>query len=158
MESDIQSNINTTQRMTAEQIQLDKDIAEWKQLQEWMATAKERELWLRKSIADRAFNSIKLPTGAFPEGTTNHTFGTGLNNYKGKLGSQWVREVLEELIVPTLTEAALTIEQQGELIKMNPKLSVTAYRALPADKQRIIDKMINLKQGSITLEIQPLLK
>ena len=138
--------------------QLDKDIKEWQALKEWMTTAKEREMFLRKSIADRMFDSIKLPTGAFPEGTNNLRVEGGSSNYFGKLGSQWTRDVLEELVEPTLAEAALTIEQRKELIKMNPKLSVKAYKALPPDKQRIIDKMISIKQGTITLDVVPIPK
>lgn len=133
----------------AEQKRLDADIAEWTQLKTWMATAKERESYLRGTIASRVFDSHKLPTGAFPEGTTN----TSVGPYRAKLGSTWKRDVLEELLVPTLTEAALTPAEQKDLIKMNPVLSVTAYRKLPEEKRKIVDKMLVTKPGSITLDV-----
>lgn len=136
--------------------QLDKDVAEWQQLKEWMDKAKTREKYLRETIAARMFDSIKLPTGAYPEGT-NHTIASGLTGrYGAKLGSTWKRDVLEEMVVLTLTKAALTPAEQAGLIKMNPVLSVTAYRALPPHKKLIIDEMLVVKQGSITLDVSTL--
>lgn len=138
--------------------QLDTDVAEWQQLKEWQEKAKAREKFLRESIASRMFNSIKLPTGAFPEGTS-HVIADGVaTRYGAKLSSTWKREVLEEMVVTTLTKAQLTLEEQAGLLKMNPVLSVAAYRTLPKEKQLIIDEMLVVKQGSITLNISTLAK
>lgn len=138
--------------------QLDANIAEWTLLKEWLTKGKAREAELRTIIAAQSFHSIKLPTGAYPEGTSNITVAGDSSNYRCKLGSTWKREVIEELVIPTLTEAQLTPDEQKGLIKMKPTLSVTVYRALSEDKRAVIDKMIDLKQGSITLDVNTLPK
>lgn len=137
---------------------LDANVAEWTLLKEWLVKGKAREAELRAIIAEQMFNTIKLPTGAFPEGTNSLVVAGSVSNYSGKLGSTWKREVIEELVLPTLAEAQLTPDEQKGLLKLKPELSVKAYRALPEDKRAIIDKMIDLKQGSISLEVTPLPK
>lgn len=139
-------------------LQLDKDVLEWQQLKDYIEKARAREKYLRETIAARMFDSIKQPNGAFKEGTS-HTIATGLTaRYGAKLGSTWKREVLEEMVVPTLTKAQLTPEEQAGLVKMNPVLSVTAYRLLPEAKRKIVDEMLVVKQGNVTLEISTLVK
>lgn len=138
--------------------ELDDDITKWKTLREWLERAKAEESNLRQSIAERMFGTMKLATGAFPEGTVHNIAEGEQYNYKGKLETKWNRSLLEELITPTIAEAELDAEVAAQLIKQEPTLSVKAYKALAPDKRRIVDKMIITKQGAITLEIIPLPK
>ena len=143
--------------MTPQQ-QLDIDVKEWMSLKAWLDKGKEREMELRKSIADRVLGDTKLPNGAFPEGTRK---GTGVGEeqqYRVILTTQWKRDVLDEMIAPTWAEAQLTADEAKDLLKYKPEISVRAYRKLPEAKQLIVDKMLNCKQGSITLEIIPIPK
>jgi hypothetical protein len=132
---------------------LEKDIKEWTAMRNWMALAKEKEAKLRQSIADRIFGTMRLPTGAFPEGTV-HTMAEGSTyNYKATLETKWNRTLLEELITVTMQEAGLTLEEQSELLRRKYELGVKAYKELPADKRAVVDKMVVTKQGAITLEL-----
>lgn len=138
--------------------QLEKDIAEWTALKTWLATGKARELELRNSIAARIFADMKQPNGYFPEGARTSTYSGYVMNYKSKLDAKLHREILEEMMVPTLNEAQLTADESKGLIRGKPELGLKAYRALPEAKQKIIDKMIVVKPGQITLEVDPLPK
>lgn len=137
---------------------LEADIKEWQQLKEWLTTGKAKEMELRQSIAARMFNNVRQPNGTFPEGTTHGEVETPGARWHGTLGGKLDRQVLEELVIPTLAEAQLTPEEQKALVKMNPVLSVKAYKALPEAKRLIVDKMLVIKQGAITLEINQLPK
>ncbi len=143
--------------MTPEQ-GLERDIAEWTQLKDWLAIAKEREMFLRKEIADRIFSDIKPQPGVFPEGTS-HGVGIGaVANWKADLVSKWQRDLLVEMITPTWAEAALTPAEADGLIKYTPELGIRAYKKLPPAKRLIVDKMIVTKQANITLEVTQLPK
>lgn len=146
--------------MTPDQLkQLDADIAEWLKLQEWMAVGKEREMNLRKSIAERAMGSTKLANGAFPEGTQKGSVeGADGQRYAVKLTTKWSRDVLPEMISSVWAQAQLTADEAKDLLKYKPEISVRAYKALPEAKKVIIDQMITCKQGSIALEVIPLPK
>lgn len=135
------------------QEQLEQDVAAWQQLKVWLADAKDREKVLRDSIAARMFASIKQPNGAFKEGTTNLAIPGNAGIYNAKLNSKLNRTILEELLVPTLAEAALTAEEAKGLIRGKPELGLVAYKNLPEEKRRIIDKMLSVKQGAIELDI-----
>jgi hypothetical protein len=127
-------------------------IDEWNNLKAWLATGKEREMVLRTYIAARLFT--KEPNGCFKEGTSKAT----TDGYRAKLDAKIYRDIMEELLIPTLTEANLTAEEQKGLIKGKPELSIAAYKKLPPDKRAIIDKMLVVKPGAITLEVDPLPK
>jgi hypothetical protein len=133
--------------------QLQQDVAKWQQLKTWLASAKEQESALRQSIANRVFAGVKLPTGAFPEGTVHNVAEGETANFKMKLETKWSRDILEELITPTLNEAGLSAEERDKLVKRKPELSVKAYKALSPAQRAVVDKMLITKQGAITLEV-----
>lgn len=148
----------TTTPLTPEE-QLDADIKEWQGISGWMKQAKDREMELRKKIADAALGKTKLANGAFPEGTQKGTaVGSDGQRYAVVLVTQWKRDVLPEMINAVWTQAKLTPDEAKDLLKYTPEMSVRAYRKLPEAKQLVIDQMLNCKQGSITLEVIPLPK
>lgn len=127
-------------------------IEEWNNLKAWLVKGKVREMELRTYIAARMF--AKEPNGHFKEGTSN----TAAAGFKAKLEAKLIRTILEELMIPTLTEANLTAEEAKGLIRGKPELGIAAYKALPEEKRAIIDKMIAVKPGTIDLELAPLPK
>lgn len=138
------------------QEQLDADIDEWTKLKDWLAIAKAREAELRAKIAAAMFE--KLPNGTFPEGTSTKLVAGSASNYSGKLSAKLIRDIQEELLIPTLTEANLTPDEAKGLIRGKPELGLVAYRNLPESKRTIIDRMLVVKPGSITLEVIPVPK
>jgi len=141
--------------MTPEE-QLEADIKEWKALGDWMAQAKEREAYLRKTIAERCFTWTA--TGAFKSGVSNAVQPGTSNNYGLRLNAQNKISICEELMAATLEEADLAPEQSAGLIKTEHKLSLTVYKKLPDAKRAIVDKMLVEKPGSIQLDVSLLSK
>ena len=127
---------------------LETDIKEWKAVQEWLAKAKERESELRKSIADRVF--AKMPNGAFPKGTSRAVVNTPNLAATATLKSQHNYEILVEMMVPTLERLG---DRGAELVRTKHELSLTRYKALTPEEQRIADEMLLVKQGNIQLEL-----
>ena len=135
--------------------QLQALIAEWQAIGPWIAKAKAREKELRTLIAAAVFDGIKQPNGCYPEGTNKAVSITGA---LCTLGSKVNREILVEVMTTTLAEAQLTVEESAGLIRGKPELGLTAYRKLPEAKRLIIDKMIVVSPGAITLDVSQLPK
>lgn len=133
------------------QPELDAAVAEWNAVKAWLSTAKLREIELRRIIASEMFGNLKMPNGCFPEGTTHQIYG----GYRGKLVAKLNRDILEELLIPTLAQAQLTPDEAKGLIRGKPELGLTAYKALPPAKRAIIDNMLVVKPGAIELEVEP---
>lgn len=129
-------------------------IDEWKQLKAWLVTGRAREAGLRTQIAAELFNNVKQPNGTYPEGVSRAEIQTPHGTQGASLKSKVNRDILEELLIPTLAEAKLTPEEAKGLIRGKPELGLKAYKALPEDKRKVIDKMLVLKQGAIELEIE----
>lgn len=129
-------------------------IEEREKIQQWMETAKKRELELRGLIASAIFT--KEANGYFHEGTSNVRSLVDGAVYNAHLKQPYKREIMVELMAPTLTEANLPPETVSKLIKTSYELSVKEYRALPAEKQTVVDKMIKLTAGAPQLELEHL--
>lgn len=124
------------------------DVEEWRDLVQWLEVAKAKETALRQKLALHFFGDKRLATGAFPKGTVKLNDGT----YSAKLTTQWNYDVLPELESATLEEADLGEAGIG-LIKRKPELSLTVFNKLPPEKQRVVEKMLSIRQGSIKLEV-----
>lgn len=135
-------------------LNLDELIAEREAILKWKKIADERELELRKLIAEQTFE--RDASGMFKEGSQTTTIFTGSGNWKASFTSSYVRELNEELVSSTIQEAGLTAEEQASIIKTKHSLIVGGFKKLPDEKRIIVEKMITTKQGSITLSLAPL--
>lgn len=120
------------------------DLSEWQTVSKWLVKAKEKEMELRLRLSKHFFGDI------IPEGTNKAEF----ENLKIKAVGKMNRTVLEELRASTMEEAKLNAEQAQGLLKVNYDLSLTAYKGLSTEQQKIVDKMIVLKPASPTLEVE----
>jgi hypothetical protein len=134
-------------------LQFQNDVKEWQALVAWIAEAKKREKALRESLANRGFHSIKLPNGCIPEGTQRLTVAGIDTNFELTAKSKLNYTILEELMIPTLAEANLTPDESKGLIRGKPELGLRAYKALPEEKRKIVDKMLVIKPGALELDI-----
>lgn len=136
-------------------VRLEKDIKEWETLKLWIETAKAKEMTLRKSIADRAFASKRLANGFLPEGTNRTTLQVGGGEYEAKMVQKLNRTVLSEMVGPTMTELVALNPLAADLIKTEYTVSVSTYKKLTTEQQAIADRMLVVKPGTVTLELNP---
>lgn len=133
-------------------------VEEWQRTSEYLTQCKEREMYLRKLIADRMFHDKKTNAGFLPEGTTTVGYAGSTHNYGAKAQLPYKREVDESTYEAAVKEAQLTAEEYQACFSIDVKLKVAGYKALPAEKRTILDKCIVVKPGSLALEVNTLPK
>lgn len=131
-------------------ITLDEAVSEWQKIKAWQAVAKDRELLLRNAIAEAAFT--KESNGAFREGTQNNTVETDGAVFKVKLVGKYNYKVDEEKAKEVCSDLP------SGLVKWKPELSLSIYRNLLPEQQKLADHMLEIKPGSIELEVTVLPK
>lgn len=121
-------------------------IAEWFNKKKELATLKTTEMLLRKRIFNHFFKQPK-------EGANNVPMPDG-SAYK-LCGTHVVNRKVDEPVMRTMWD---DLCKQGipmnDLIKMKPELSVSAYRELTAEQQKLFDQVLIVSDGSPDLEIK----
>lgn len=120
-----------------------KDIERWWVVAEQMTKLKEEEMKLRKLIFGTYFptpeegvNTLPMTDGFVMKGTY-------------KIERKIVEEAYKTLL-PDFKEANIPLKG---LVTMKPTLSVSAYKALTPEQQKLFDKALDIKPGAPTLEI-----
>ena len=127
-----------------DQALLDK-LAEWNELVEELRSVKDREMLMRKQLFAHFF---KTPT----EGVNTFELPDG-TKIKGEYK---LDRKLDEVLMPTVFQ-----ELQGlgvvtdDLIKVDPKLVIKAYRKLSDVNRKILERALTIKPGAPGLELIP---
>lgn len=120
------------------QFQFDARVAERQSLIAWMAVAKDREMALRKELAD-----FIVP--GYGRGTHTVTVDTEVAFYKAKLVGKLNYKVDEEKAKENTFPG---------LVKWKPELSLTAYQALTDEQQKVANEMLTITPGVPELKIE----
>lgn len=120
-----------------------KDIERWYVVAEQMTKLKEEEMTLRKKIFGTYFQTPEEGVNILPMTDGFVMKGTY------KIDRKIVEEAYKTLLLD-FQKAGLPLE---DLVKMEPKLSVSAYKKLDAKQQKLFDKALEIKPGAPTLEI-----
>lgn len=118
-------------------------LEEWQSITTWMATARAREMELRKMFA-----AMFVPNPV--EGTTNVKTAQFLVKLNHKLSRS-----LDEAVLPAVLEK-LGPQWENALIERKPTLVLSAYRDLPDDLKKTFDQALTIKEGAPELTVVPI--
>lgn len=137
---------------TGEPIVLDEqtraDITKWKNIQEWMAIGKARELELRNKLAKLFFEK--------PVEGTNRRIGPGVEiSLTHKINRVLNKETLDAVMgeLYKLSPDYCVLGTPNSLIKFVPEFSTDILRKLPKDQLKVFQQTLTESDGTPTLEI-----
>lgn len=121
------------------------EITEWHHLQDILPGLKDREMLLRKKIFAARFPNPR-------EGVNKFELAAG---YIMRGQYKLERKIDEAMLFLHHKEIAEQGIDIGSLVKTENvyKLDTKAYKALPDDKRKVFEKILDIKPGSPTLEI-----
>lgn len=126
----------------------EKDLADWFVAQRELAAAKSKEALLRSRCFRGFFTNCLTEV---KEGVNSYDLSDG-SILKGTRVVN--RTVLKELIdahKETFEKANIKID---DLIRWKPELKVGDYKKLTAEEQKIVDQILEIKDGSPSMEIK----
>ena len=132
------------------------DLKNWYELQAELTRVKAAEAMLRSRIYKHFF-----PQAAAGEDGTEGTNTVDLNDGTGAV-IKAQRKVERKVLEPELDAYKAALKEEGsnlpklplnKLLKYKPELSVSEYRKLTAEEQKVCDTFLNIKDGSPQVEI-----
>lgn len=146
----------TTEQQPMSAKERDALLLDWKDAQETLAIAKDEEMRLRKRIVDEAglFDPNK------EEGTQTVSLGGGWKIKAVKKLNWKVFESIDGMDID-LSDAIQAIEDvegkmaADEIVKFDPRLSVSTYKKLMPEAKALIDPFLQSSPGSPSLSLVP---
>lgn len=135
----------------------DADLAKWFLKVAELNKLKQEEHFLRMRIFKHYFKTPKEGTNTFILPDKYQLKGVYVIN----------RKVLEEQMQAMCTRPAVSATEFGpsvleaagvnisELLKWTPELSISAYRTLTAEQVHLVDQMLEVKEGSPQMKVEP---
>lgn len=157
MSDEVKAPVRTKDEIRAEMVL-------WHQKYEQLQLLRAEESAMRKRLFKEMFPSAQ-------EGTNKFDFGNG---YEVR-GKQDINRDVSEQDYDALKASALAAQENrganiamtpdelkaweaipfDELLRWKPSLSLTAYRKLTPEQTHLVDQMLIIKEGSVSMEVKP---
>lgn len=121
------------------------DMTEWYNLKMQLAKIQAAERLLRAKVVKGMFPNLK-------EGTTRKGIGDGYELVAEMSLDRKVDEPLFDALKQQFLERKIPIDL---LVNYKPQVSVKSLKALPAEERKIFEQCLVIKEGSVSLKIEP---